>query len=111
MARYKPKSTVAKALLNVLDAEKTPDGKAWCLVKGNSPGPANRIPALGLSELQSGIHEVTTWPLKREAMEAQDALLEAIDAVVGQQPALAEEPAETVYRAALAHLATELVPT
>lgn len=104
MARYKPKSTVAKQVANTTEVRKTDDEKRWEIGVAKHPGKV--LPAVILGDADKVV-ELTSFALRREATAALDELLEAIDAL---PPAdVAQVPTETAIRMALEALADRLV--
>lgn len=104
MARYKPKSTVAKTVANTTEVRKTADEKRWEI--GMAKLPEKVLPGIALGE-DDKVVELVDFALRREATSALDELLEAIDTL---EPAtIAQVPTERAIVLALEALTDRIV--
>jgi hypothetical protein len=104
MARYKPKSTVAKTVANTTEVRKTADEKRWEI--GMVKLPDKVLPGIALGDGDKVV-ELDSFALRREATAALDELLEAIDSL--DPAAIAQVPTERAIGLALEALTDRIV--
>lgn len=104
MARYKPKTTTAKMLAGKTSVAKseTNEGR-WVIAMDTAPGKV--LPGISLDDAGSVV-EAPDFKLRREATEAYDSLLEALDQL--DQELAAAVPLEDAVRYALEAMADRL---
>lgn len=101
MARYKAKTTVAKAVANLAEITKDDAGTGWGVKL-----PTGWLPTLCVD--QGAISEARTVKLRREAGDTYDAVLRHVDKVT-EFGRLSDEPTQAIVAVALASWARELL--